>query len=78
MDDILSTRIRQFNLALIELSQRSSISIIDVDRLVAAHGQQAMKLDTTHLTEHGCRVVAGEVLRVLADLGCLAGTEALP
>lgn len=71
MDDILSTRIKRFNLALVELSQRTGISIVDVDRIVARHGAGAMKLDTTHLTEHGCRAVAEEVLRILEDYGCL-------
>lgn len=71
MEDIVSTRIKRFNLGLVELSQRSGVSIIDVDRIVAEHGQHALKLDTTHLTEAGCRAVAGEVLRVLDDYGLL-------
>jgi len=74
-EDLLSTRIRTFNLGLVELSQRTGISIIDVDRIVAEHGQRAMKLDTTHLTEQGCRAVAEEVLRVLGDYGCLSAAE---
>lgn len=71
MDDILSTRIKRFNLGLVDLSRRMDVSIIDVDRIVAMHGAAAMKADTTHLTEPGCRAVAAEVLRVLADRGCL-------
>jgi hypothetical protein len=71
MEDSLSTRIRRFNLALAELSQRTGISIIDVDRIVACQGAQSFKLDTTHLTAAGCRAVAEEVLRVLGDYGCL-------
>lgn len=67
MEDSLSTRIRRFNLALIELSQRSGISIIDVDRIVASQGAAALALDSTHLTAAGCRAVAEEVLRVLRD-----------
>ena len=71
MEDSLSTRIRRFNLALAELSQRTGISVIDVDRIVASLGAQSLKLDTTHLTAAGCRAVAEEVLRVLGDYGWL-------
>ena len=71
MEDSLSTRIRRFNLALAELSQRTAVSVIDVDRIVASHGAQSFKFDATHLTAAGCRAVAEEVLRVLDDYGCL-------
>lgn len=71
-EDALSTRIRRFNLALVELSQRTGISIIDVDRIVASHGSAAFQIDGTHLTPAGCRAVAQEVLRVLRDYGALA------
>ncbi|MBV1918293.1 MAG: hypothetical protein KUG65_09575 [Sphingomonadaceae bacterium] len=78
LEDILSTRIKHFNLALIELSQRTGISIVDVDRIVAETGAAAMKIDTTHLTEQGCRAVAEEVVRILQDYGCIpeAATKA--
>lgn len=69
MEDIYSTRIRRFNLALVELSQQTGISIVDVDRVIATHGAQALKFDTTHLNPAGCRAVAEEVLRVLLDHG---------
>ncbi len=71
MEDILSTRIRRFNLALISLSQRTGVAIIDVDRLVAQHGADRLKIDTTHFTALGCEVVAREVLRTLEDHGLL-------
>ena len=69
--EIFSTRIRRFNLALIELSQQTGVSIIDVDSVVARAGADRMKLDAVHLTGDGCRAVAEEVVRVLDDLGCL-------
>lgn len=72
LEDIASTRIKRFNLALVELSQRTGISIVDVDRIVAERGTKAMKLDTTHLTAEGCSAVAREVLRILEALGCIA------
>ena len=75
MEDLFSTRIRQFNLALVELSRQTGISIVDVDHLFAWHGASALKFDTTHFTETGCRLVAGEVLRILADCGLLTEGE---
>lgn len=72
LEDIASTRIKRFNLALVELSQRTGVSIVDVDRIVAERGARAMKLDTTHLTAEGCSAVAHEVLRILEALGCIA------
>jgi hypothetical protein len=74
--EILSTRIRRFNLGLIGLSQRLGISIIDVDTIVARAGADRMKFDAMHLTGEGCRAVAEEVVRVIEDLGCLSGAEA--
>jgi len=72
LDEILSTRIRRFNLGLIEVSQQTGISIIDVDTITARAGADRVKYDALHLTGDGCRVVAEEVVRVLDDLGCLA------
>jgi hypothetical protein len=71
LGDLLSTRIRRFNLALIELSQETGISIIDVDTVLARTGAERMKYDAIHLTAEGCRAVTEEVVRVLEDLGCL-------
>ncbi|MFI4976876.1 MAG: SGNH/GDSL hydrolase family protein [Caulobacterales bacterium] len=71
LDEALSTRIRRFNLGLIELSRQTGVSIIDVDAVVARAGADRLKYDATHLTGEGCRAVAEEVVRVLADLGCL-------
>ncbi len=66
-----STRIRRFNLALIDLASRCDLSIIDIDRMVTEHGARTLKLDAIHLTAEGCRLAAGEVVRVLDNLGCL-------
>lgn len=76
MEDILSTRIRRFNLGLIELSQRTGISVIDVDAILARAGADRLKLDALHLTAEGCRLVAAEVVRVLDDLGLFTSAEA--
>jgi hypothetical protein len=72
LGDILSTRSRRFNLALAELSQRTGISVIDVDAIVARAGADRLKTDAMHLTAEGSRIVAQEVVRVLEDLGCFA------
>jgi len=69
LEEIFSSRVRRFNLGLIELSQQSGISIIDVDTIVARAGADRVKLDPVHLTADGCRLVAEEVVRVLDDLG---------
>lgn len=76
MGEIFSTRIRRFNLGLIELSQQTGVSIVDVDAIVARAGADRLKYDALHLTGEGCRAVAEEVLRVLEDLACLPAAEA--
>jgi hypothetical protein len=73
LDETLSTRIRRFNLALVELSRRTGVSVIDVDRVVARGGADRLKLDALHLSPEGCRLVAEEVVRVLEELGCFEG-----
>ena len=69
LDETYATRIRRFNLALIELSQNIGISIVDVDALMARYGADRLKLDTVHLTPEGYQRVAEEVVRILDDLG---------
>jgi hypothetical protein len=76
MGEVLSTRIRRFNLALAELSQETGVSIVDVDAILARAGAERLKIDAFHLTAEACRLVATEVARVLHDLGCLAPAEA--
>jgi len=75
VDEIFSTRIRRFNLALVDLSKASGISVIDVDAIIARGGADRLKFDAMHLTADGCRLVAEEVLRVLDDLGCFTPPE---
>jgi hypothetical protein len=75
LGDVLSTRIRRFNLGLAEVSQRTGISVIDVDAIVARAGAARLKLDAFHLTADGYRLVAEEVVRVLGDEGCLPAAE---
>jgi GDSL-like Lipase/Acylhydrolase family len=76
-DDIFSTRIRRFNLGLIELSRHTGISVIDIDSIVARAGADRVKLDPIHLTAEGNRLVAAEVVRVLDDLGCFSPMETM-
>jgi lysophospholipase L1-like esterase len=78
LGDILSTRIRRFNLALIELSEATGVSIIDVDTVLARAGAERLKLDAVHLTPDGCRLVAEEVVRVIEDLGLLPPPDRAP
>ncbi len=72
-DEVYSTRIRRFNLGLIELSEKTGVSIIDVDALLARRGADELKLDAIHLTPPAYRLIAEEVVRVLADVGALDG-----
>jgi hypothetical protein len=74
LDESFSTRIRRFNLGLIELSEATGISVVDVDSVLARHGTDKLKLDTFHLTADAYRLIAEEVVRVLADLGTLEET----
>jgi hypothetical protein len=76
LEDTVSVRAQRFNLGLIELSQRTGVSIVDVDGVVARGGAERLKLDALHLTAEGHRLVAAEVVRVLADLGCLPNAVA--
>jgi GDSL-like lipase/acylhydrolase family protein len=76
LDEIFSTRIRRFNLALVELSRETGISVVDVDAIVARAGADRLKLDALHLTAEGCRLVAEEVVRILEDLGLFERAEA--
>jgi hypothetical protein len=69
LGETLSTRIRRFNLGLVELSEETGVSIVDVDTIVARHGADALKVDAMHLTPEGYKLVAQEVVRVLHDLG---------
>ena len=72
LDETLAARIRRFNVALVDLSHRTGISIVDVDAVVARGGADRLKLDALHLNAEGCRLVAGEAVRVMDDLGVFA------
>lgn len=72
LGESLSMRIRRFNLALVGLSRETGISIVDVDAALAREGAARLKVDVVQLNAAGCRIVAQEVVRILADLGCFA------
>jgi hypothetical protein len=69
LEETLSTRIRRFNLGLVELSKKTGISIVDVDTIVARQGADRLKIDAMHLTPEGYNLVAHEVARQLDELG---------
>jgi hypothetical protein len=75
LGDTYSTRVRRFNLALAELSERTGVSIIDVDTLLARAGADRLKLDVMHLAPEGYRLIAEEVVRVLEDLAVFESME---
>ena len=71
--ETFSTRIRKFNLGLIELSEKTGVSILDVDSLLARRGTDLLKLDPIHLTSEGYRLIAEEAVRILEDFGLFEG-----
>jgi hypothetical protein len=75
LDETYATRCKRFNLALVSLSKETGISIVDVDTIIARSGADRLKLDAMHLTAEGYRLVAEEVVRVLADLGTVPSPE---
>ncbi len=75
LGETLATRIRRFNVGLADLSERTGISVIDVDAVLARTGAARAKLDVMHLTAEGARIVAEETLRVLEDLDFFAQQE---
>ena len=70
LGESLSERIRRFNLALVELSRATGVSIVDVDAVLAREGAARLKVDAVQLNAAGCRIVAREVVRIFAELGC--------
>jgi hypothetical protein len=71
LEDALSTRIRAFNVALIEAAARLDIAMVDVDSLVARAGADRLKLDPIHYVRDGYRLMATEVVRIMEDRGHL-------
>lgn len=71
--DATTLRLQRFDLALAELSTQRSFSIVDVQRLSATHGAGRLKVDHVHFTAQGWRLIAEEVVRILAEHGLLDG-----
>ena len=69
LDETYVNRIRRFNLALVELSQETGISIVDVDAILARAGADKLKIDAVHLEPEAYPLLAQETIRVLEDLG---------
>ena len=69
LEDSLATRIRAFNLALIETSAKLDFSIVDVDQIVARAGADRLKLDAIHYRRDGYRLMAEEVARLMEARG---------
>jgi len=76
LSETLAERIHRFNLGLVELSRQTGVSIVDVEAIVARAGVDRVKLDAISLNAEGCRLVAGEVLRIIEDHGCFVRSEA--
>jgi hypothetical protein len=68
-DEIYSIRAQRMNLALAEYAMREDIAIVDVESIIARAGADQYKLDAIHLNPEGYALVAGEVVRILDELG---------
>jgi hypothetical protein len=68
-EDTLALRTHRFNLALMEISAREGISIIDVERLISELGGQQHVFRGMQYSKSACEEICGEFLRVLADIG---------
>jgi hypothetical protein len=77
LGETFATRIRRFNLALADLSEREGVSIIDVDEILARAGADRLKVDAMHLKPEAYRLIAEEVVRVLEDVGVLGEPHAV-
>jgi hypothetical protein len=71
LGDALSTRIRAFNLALIESAADLDVHVVDVDHILASAGADRVKVDVLHLTSEGYGLIAKEVVRILENIGQL-------
>ncbi len=75
LTDSLGVRIQKFNLALIELSNQTGVSIVDVNRILACHGVNHLKLDTWHLNADALKLITDEVARIILELIPYSGTH---
>ena len=66
----LTAPMREFNLALVELSRKLNLSIVDVDRILKANGI-ASQVDFFHFPAERYQPVAQETLRVIQELGII-------
>lgn len=73
LGETLTTRIKRFNLALVDLSTQCDVAVVDVDRLTARLGADRLKLDSVRLNCAGSRLVAEDVVRILDAHDCFVG-----
>jgi hypothetical protein len=67
--DTLAVKIQRFNLALTQVSVRTGISIVDVDRLLAELGGAQHVLEALVYSTDAHRATREEFLRILEDIG---------
>jgi hypothetical protein len=67
--DALSTRIRAYNLGLVEAAATLDLGIVDVDLLTARAGADHLKLDGLHFNCAGLRLIAAETVRQIEARG---------
>jgi hypothetical protein len=77
-EDTFAVRAHRVNLALMKVSQREGISIIDVERVVAELGGQRHVEQAGTYSPEACQAIGQEFLRVLADIGFFENRPLVP
>lgn len=77
VDDTLSIRIHRFNLALIQLSYREGISLIEVERIAASFGGEHVPSPLVYSPDVSDAVLR-EFVRVMDDIGFFAERPLVP
>ena len=71
LSQTLPMRIKQFNLAALELTRRPGVCLIDVNRVLAEHGAAKLKLDAVRVNSAGSRLIANEWFRIMGEIGLI-------
>ena len=71
-DTTVTERACAINLMVYELSRRTGCAVLDIARLVVAHGASNLQLDTAHFLPKGSKLIAEEFARILQQEGLVS------
>ena len=77
-EEPLRAKHMRFNLALIEVSRLTGVSILDIDRLLQMHGSEKYAKDIRHLHKKFLPFIAEELVRILEDIGFFSERPLIP